>query len=174
MAQSGPGHFPPGQFSPGHFPRTIPPDNSPSQLGQFSPVPLKTQLENCIYTYMYAYIYTYMHIHIDVCTHVYTHTIHTCIHTYIHAYIYTYIQSYILTYFGILIHIGIHTYIHSRLAYIHTDVYVCISITTTPPRGLGGVVVIDAAIGAHGRGSRLVHYLTVAATLDKSLTSHCL
>ena len=40
-------------------------------------------------------------------------------------------------------------------------------------RGLGGVVVIDAAIGAHGRGSRPAHYLTVAATLDKSLTSHC-
>jgi len=31
-------------------------------------------------------------------------------------------------------------------------------------------VVIDAAIGAHGRGSRPVHYLTVAATLDKSLS----
>ena len=43
-----------------------------------------------------------------------------------------------------------------------------------PLRGLGGVVVIDAAIGAHGRGSRPAHYLTVAATLDKSLTSHCL
>src|SRR6218665_1453319 len=41
-------------------------------------------------------------------------------------------------------------------------------------RGLGGVVVIDAAIGAHGRDSRLAHYFTVAATLDKSLTSHCL
>ena len=41
-------------------------------------------------------------------------------------------------------------------------------------RGLGGVVVIDAAIDAHGCGSRPVHYLTVAATLDKSLTSHCL
>ena len=41
-------------------------------------------------------------------------------------------------------------------------------------RGLGGVVVIDAAIGTHGRGSRLAHYFTVAATLDKSLTSHCL
>src|SRR6218665_3709160 len=41
-------------------------------------------------------------------------------------------------------------------------------------RGLGGVVVIDAAIGAHGRGSRLAHYFTVAATLDKSSTSHCL
>ena len=40
--------------------------------------------------------------------------------------------------------------------------------------GLGGVVVIDAAIGAHGCGSRPAHYLTVAATLDKSLTSHCL
>ena len=33
---------------------------------------------------------------------------------------------------------------------------------------------IDAAIGARGRGSRPVYYLTVAATLDKSLTSHCL
>src|SRR6218665_524534 len=42
------------------------------------------------------------------------------------------------------------------------------------PTGLGGVVVIDAAIGVHGRGSRLAHYFTVAATLDKSLTSHCL
>src|SRR6218665_2636859 len=41
-------------------------------------------------------------------------------------------------------------------------------------RRVGGGVVIDAAIGAHGRGSRPVHYLTVAATLDKSLTSHCL
>jgi len=41
-------------------------------------------------------------------------------------------------------------------------------------RGLGGVVVIDAPIGVHGRGSRLGHYFTVAATLDKSLTSHCL
>ena len=41
-------------------------------------------------------------------------------------------------------------------------------------RGLGGVVVIDAAISAYGRGSRLAHYFTVAATLDKALTSHCL
>src|SRR6218665_832232 len=41
-------------------------------------------------------------------------------------------------------------------------------------RGLGGVVVIDASIGEHGRGSRPAHYITVAATLDKSLTSHCL
>ena len=41
-------------------------------------------------------------------------------------------------------------------------------------RGLGGVVVIHAAIGAYGRGSRLAHYFTVAATLDKSLSSHCL
>src|SRR6218665_4144662 len=41
-------------------------------------------------------------------------------------------------------------------------------------RGVGGVVVIDAAIGAHGCGSRPAHYLTVAATLYKSLTSHCL
>jgi len=36
------------------------------------------------------------------------------------------------------------------------------------------LIMIDAAIGAHGRGSRLVHYLTVAAPLDKSLTSHCM
>ena len=41
-------------------------------------------------------------------------------------------------------------------------------------RGLGGVVVINAAIGVHGRGSRPAHYFTVAATLDKSLSSHCL
>ena len=41
-------------------------------------------------------------------------------------------------------------------------------------RGLGGVVGIDAAIGARGCGSRPVYYLTVARTLDKSLTSHCL
>src|SRR6218665_283817 len=39
----------------------------------------------------------------------------------------------------------------------------------TLQRGLGGVVVIDAAIGVHGRGSRLGHHFTVAATLDKSL-----
>ena len=45
---------------------------------------------------------------------------------------------------------------------------------STDTRGLGGVVVIDAAIGAHGHGSRPAHYFTVAATLDKSLTSHCL
>ena len=54
-------------------------------------------------------------------------------------------------------HARIHAYIYARF-----------------PRGLGGVVVIDAAIGAYGRGSRLAHYFTVAATLDKSLTSHCL
>jgi len=41
-------------------------------------------------------------------------------------------------------------------------------------KGLGGEMVIDAAIGAHGRGSRPAHYFTVALTLDKSLTSHCL
>src|SRR6218665_957937 len=46
--------------------------------------------------------------------------------------------------------------------------HICIAIGG----GLGGVVVIDAAIGVHGRGSRLAHYFTVAATLDKSLTSH--
>ena len=33
---------------------------------------------------------------------------------------------------------------------------------------------IEAAIGARDRGSRPEHYLTIAATLDKSLTSHCL
>ena len=40
---------------------------------------------------------------------------------------------------------------------------------TCDSSGLGGVVVIDAAIGAHGRGSRPAHYFTVAATLDKSV-----
>src|SRR6218665_1443999 len=81
-------------------PPDTPPDNSPSQLGQF-PVPLITQLGNYIYrpTYMYAYIYTYVHIHIDACTHVYTHTIHTCIHrptynTYIHIFMHTYTLKY--------------------------------------------------------------------------------
>src|SRR6218665_1864071 len=33
-----------------------------------------------------------------------------------------------MTYFGIIIHISIHTYIHSILAYIHTDVYVCMLV----------------------------------------------
>src|SRR6218665_2500948 len=33
-----------------------------------------------------------------------------------------------MTYFGIIIHIGIHTYILSILAYIHTDVYVCMLV----------------------------------------------
>src|SRR6218665_1038940 len=43
----GNGHFPPGQFP---LPtRTIP------------PIPLKTQLENYIYTYMYAHMHTYIH-----------------------------------------------------------------------------------------------------------------
>ena len=51
---------------------------------------------------------------------------------------------------------------------MYVCMYVCIY------RGLGGVVVIDAAIGAHGCCSRPAHYLTVVATLDKSLTSHCL
>src|SRR6218665_2768659 len=49
MTTTGNGHFPPGQFPP---------------------VPLKTQLENYIYTYMYAHMHTYIHTHIDVCTHV--------------------------------------------------------------------------------------------------------
>ena len=44
------------------------------------------------------------------------------------------------------------------------------------PEGARWSSGIEAAIGARGRrrGSRPVHYLTVAATLDKSLTSHCL
>src|SRR6218665_1257450 len=50
---------------PGHFPRTIPPDNSPGQFPlptrTIPPVPLKTQLENYIYTYMYAHMHTYIH-----------------------------------------------------------------------------------------------------------------
>ena len=51
---------------------------------------------------------------------------------------------------------------------ISVSVLKIISVTV---RGLGGVVVIDAAIDAHGRGSRPEHYLTVAATLDKPWTS---
>ena len=81
-----------------NFPRTLPPNNSPRQFPlqtrTIPPVPLKTQLENYIYTYMYAHMHTYiyMHIHIDSCTHVYTHTIHTCYksHTYIHIFMHTY------------------------------------------------------------------------------------
>src|SRR6218665_2441923 len=66
----------------GHFPRTIPrilpPDNSPSQLGQFPPYRSKpnlkiTYIHKCMHTCIH--IYTYMHIHIDACTHVYT-----CVH----------------------------------------------------------------------------------------------
>src|SRR6218665_2373205 len=102
----------------GHFP----PDNSPSQLGQFPPVPLKTQLENYIYTYnpcmhtcIHIYIYAYTHRCMHTRIYAYNTYMHTYIITYIQAYIYTYIKSYILTYFGIIIHniICIHTYIHT-------------------------------------------------------------
>ena len=41
------------------------------------------------------------------------------------------------------------------------------------PEGARWSSGIEAAIGARGRGLRPVHYITVAATLDKSLTSHC-
>ena len=37
-------------------------------------------------------------------------------------------------------------------------------------RGLGGVVVIDAAIGVHGRGSRLAHYFSDLGQVVKSLS----
>src|SRR6218665_642991 len=76
-------------ISPGQFPlRILPPDNSPSdnspsQLGQFPPVPIKTQLENYINTYMYAHLHTYIH------TCIYTY-IYSCIH--IHLYIVIYID----------------------------------------------------------------------------------
>src|SRR6218665_2676164 len=46
----------------GNCPGESPPDNSPVQTRQIPPVPLKTQLENDIYTYMYAHIHTYIHI----------------------------------------------------------------------------------------------------------------
>src|SRR6218665_1036890 len=42
-----PGHFPPGEF--------------PLPIRTIPPVPLKTQLENYIYTYMYAHMHTYIH-----------------------------------------------------------------------------------------------------------------
>src|SRR6218665_2362462 len=50
-------------------------------------------------------------------------------HTYIRIqYIHASIHTYILTYFGIIILICIHKYMHSILAYIHTDVYVCMLV----------------------------------------------
>ena len=68
------------------------------------------------------------------------------------------------------------------LSFHHSDIIRVVSSLLALPslsskalkRGLGGVVVVDAAIGAYGRDSRLAHYFTVAATLDISLTSHCL
>src|SRR6218665_1337776 len=99
---------PPGQFPQTINPRTITPRTVPP------PIPLKTQLDNYMHTYMYgcthAYLYTYMYIHIDACTYVYMHTIHTCIHTYIHAYIYI-IHLYTVIYIDIFWHIYIHIYI---------------------------------------------------------------
>src|SRR6218665_3387501 len=71
----------------GHFPWTIhprtlhPPDNSPSQLGQFPSTNLKiTFIHECTH----AYIHTYMH-----SIRAYTHTnIHKlCTRTYIYTYI---------------------------------------------------------------------------------------
>src|SRR6218665_304902 len=85
---SGPGHFPPGQF-PRTIPRTIPPPNWDN-----SPVPLKTQLEN--------YIYTCMHTSINIYIHAYTHRcMHTCIYaynTYMHTYIHIFMHTYTLIY----------------------------------------------------------------------------
>src|SRR6218665_501301 len=60
----------PGGKCPGHFPRTIPPDKSPSQLGQFPLYRSKRNLKvtyihtcmhTCIQIYMYAYIHIFMH-----------------------------------------------------------------------------------------------------------------
>src|SRR6218665_215698 len=93
--------IPPSENSP----RTIPPGQFPLPIRPIPPLPLKTQLENYIYTCMYAHmhtLYTYMHINIDACTHVYMHTIHTCIHTYIYSCIH--IHLYTVIYIDIFWH----------------------------------------------------------------------
>src|SRR6218665_3711945 len=95
-----------------------PPDNSPSQLGQFPPYRSKPNLKiTYIHTYMHMCIhiykyYTYMHIHIDACTHVYMHTIHTCMHTYKYSRIHIHLNTVI--YIDIFWHnyTYMYTYIH--------------------------------------------------------------
>src|SRR6218665_1234338 len=86
---SGNGHFPSGQFSP---------DNSTGQFPlptrTISPVPLKTKLENYIYTIIHTCMHTCIHIYIHAYTHRCMHTriyntyMHTCIYIYscIHNY----------------------------------------------------------------------------------------
>src|SRR6218665_3671684 len=95
---------------PDHSPLdNCPPDNSPSQVGQFPPVPLKTQLENYVYTYMYAHIYTYMHIHIDACTRIYAYN------TYMHTYIYSCIHIHLYTVIYIDIFWNNNTYMYTYI-----------------------------------------------------------
>src|SRR6218665_3139121 len=73
--------IPPSENSP----PTIPPGQFPLPSRTIPPVPLKTQLENYIYTCMYAHMHTY--IHTCIYTWMYAHTyvciqyIHACIHT---------------------------------------------------------------------------------------------
>src|SRR6218665_3293805 len=116
----------------GHVPRIIPrtihprtlhpSDNSPSQLGQILPLPLKIQPENYIGpTYMNAHKHTYIptciaHAHTDI--QIYKN--YTFVHTYIHTYRYknTHLRISLYT-------MCIQNYIH---AYIHTYVYVCMSV----------------------------------------------
>src|SRR6218665_2915551 len=86
--------------------RTIHPGQFPSQKGQF-PLPYCSK-PNLKTTYIHTCMHTCIHIYI----HAYTHR---CMHTHIYAY-----NTYIYVY--------IHTYIHSILAYIHTDVYVCMLV----------------------------------------------
>ena len=52
-------------------------------------------------------------------------------------------------------------------------VHMCIRGGYVHTRGLGGVVVIDAAIGAHGRGSRPVHYLIIIIIIFVFQISGC-
>src|SRR6218665_3063914 len=89
-------------FSPGQFPRTLPPGQFPLPTRTIPPAPLKTQLENYIYTFMYAYMHTYIHTCIYTYMHAHTYIciqyIHACIHTFMHTYTLKYSQSYILTY----------------------------------------------------------------------------
>src|SRR6218665_1275562 len=87
----------PPDISPGQFPRTIPrdnypPDNSPSQLGQFPPYRSKPNFK--------------------------LHNMHTCMHTCIHIYIHAYTHMHAHTHIRIQ-YIRMHTYIHVHI-FMHT------------------------------------------------------
>ena|SRR6218665_1208423 len=115
---------------------------------------------------MHAHQHTYTEIYIHACIHALIHTHRPQTKgkmTFIHSFIHSFNPDICIA------PLQVHYYSEALPTTVIDSV-----IITTPPRGLGGVVMIDAAIGAHGRGSRPAHYFTVAATLDKSLTSHCL